>query len=114
LFTNAIKYRDRAEPFHVRVEIEEDPDAWCFRIRDWGIGVADGLEERIFQEGFRAPEAAAVARGEGVGLAVSRKIMQEMGGSLELKGNRNPTEFLLRLPKRAAVDSEAENRRRDQ
>jgi signal transduction histidine kinase len=114
LFTNAIKYRDRAEPFHVRVEIEEDPGFWTLRIRDWGIGVAQGLEQRIFQEGFRAAEAVSVAKGEGFGLAVSRKIMEEMGGSLDLASNRKPTEFRLRLPKRAAVDSESEKRRRDQ
>lgn len=67
---------------------------------DWGIGVAEGLEEKIFEEGFRA--AAAIesdVTGSGWGLTIARQLMREHGGDLILKNRAKPTEFDILIPK---------------
>jgi signal transduction histidine kinase len=80
--------------------VEENRDSFIFRFRDWGIGVQRGLEDRIFESGFRAPEALAKhVSGSGLGLSVARAVVHELGGDLRLVTNRKPTEFQMTLPK---------------
>lgn len=64
------------------------------KFKDWGIGVSKGLEEKIFEDGFRAPEAIdKYATGSGLGLTIARKIIRELGGDLKLVNDYKPTEF---------------------
>jgi signal transduction histidine kinase len=101
LFENALKYR-MSEDFRIKVEFADKGEDYSLRIRDWGMGVAPGLQERIFEEGFRAPEAIARVGGTGYGLTISRQMVRQMGGDLTLSNNASPTEFEISLPK---VDS---------
>jgi GAF domain-containing protein/two-component sensor histidine kinase len=101
LLINSIKY---AEPdparFTIRVALEETPDNFIVKFKDWGIGIKKELTEKIFEEGFRAPEAAQKnVTGTGLGLTIARKIMRKMGGDLILANNFKPTEFHMVLPK---------------
>ncbi len=101
VFINAIKYRDPADTFRMKIEAAEGRDFYTLRIQDWGIGVQSGYEEKIFEEGFRTPEAIQRVYGTGYGLAISRQIMRQMGGDIHLTRNQKPTEFQVRLPKHA-------------
>jgi signal transduction histidine kinase len=50
-----------------------------------------GLEEKIFQEWLRAPEAREEnIMGSGFGLTISRQSMREHGGDLILKNSYKP------------------------
>lgn len=102
LVTNSIKYAERdPEQFAVRLEVEETNEAFIIKFQDWGIGINQELEEKIFEEGFRTPEAQRMnVSGSGLGLTIARKIMKAMGGSLKLTNNFKPTEFKLTLPKK--------------
>ncbi len=101
LLTNSIKYSDRdPNEFAIRIWVEENAKNFIIVFKDWGIGVREGYEERIFEEGVRTPEAIKEANGMGLGLTISLKIMQEMGGELLLVNRRKPTEFHMILPKR--------------
>src|SRR5438477_8630302 len=91
LLTNAIKYRSDSG-LRMAIDIGEEEEAYVVSVRDWGIGVRRGLEDKIFREGFRAPEAIGRVQGTGFGLAISRQIMRQMGGDLRLSRNSNPTE----------------------
>lgn len=104
LLMNSIKYAKRnLDDFKISVEVEVKKYDFIIKFSDWGIGVEDGYEEKIFEEGVRTPEAMRRGvMGSGFGLTIARRIMQELGGNLKLGNNREPTEFLMILPKRPA------------
>jgi signal transduction histidine kinase/GAF domain-containing protein len=98
LFTNAVKYVKTPETFQIRIEAEETTDSYIIKFSDWGIGVPEGLDERIFADRFRAPVGKEIL-GSGLGLTIARELMREHGGDLILKNRQHPTEFQLIFPK---------------
>jgi signal transduction histidine kinase len=101
LLLNAIYYaEDDPEEFRIRISVDDVSDYFIIRFQDWGIGIVDGLEEKIFEAGFRSPEAhQSHVTGSGLGLAIARKVTRDGGGDLTLTNHRKPTEFQLTLPK---------------
>jgi signal transduction histidine kinase len=81
LLGNAIKYVPLGEAARVHVSARAlDDDTVRIEITDHGIGIQDGQHEAIFQELHRAhPEAYP---GNGLGLAICRRIVQRMGGAI--------------------------------
>ena len=70
------------------------------RVRDDGHGIPQSDAKRIFKA-FRksATEAAHSAPGVGLGLCLSRRLAQAMGGDLQLETYApNGASFLLTLP----------------
>ena len=101
LLTNSIKYADD-DPlkFEIRISVGEKRDAFVVRFRDWGMGVKKEYAEKIFEEGFRSPEAISKnVTGSGLGLTIARQIMREFGGDLRMVNESKPTEFTVILPK---------------
>lgn len=80
LVGNAIKFRSEAPP-EVHVSAERLPGAWAFRVRDNGVGVPPGYEDRIFEMFQRAPESVG-RPGSGVGLAICKKVVRLHGGEI--------------------------------
>jgi signal transduction histidine kinase len=69
-------------------------DQITIEIRDTGEGIPDDLLPRLFE-----PFASAKERGTGLGLAVSRRILQEHGGSIAVRlGTLRGTVFVVILP----------------
>ena len=108
LLINAIKYAGNdPSQFKVLLEVSEeghghsDGGNFIVKFKDWGIGVKKEEKDKIFQEGFRSLEAMKKVSGSGLGLNISRSIMQRLRGDLKLVNHRKPTEFHLILPKRA-------------
>jgi signal transduction histidine kinase len=102
LLENSIKYF-MGEPRDFRAEIvakRTDVNVtYTILFRDWGIGVPFDLRERIFDAGFRAPNAHEFhVAGEGIGLWLARTIVERHGGKLRLLNHQHPTEFLIELP----------------
>jgi CheY-like chemotaxis protein len=72
-----------------------DQDRVFLRVRDNGPGVPIEIRQRIFDPFFTTkPEGA----GTGVGLAISRSVMREHQGDLELEESDNGASFRLWLP----------------
>lgn len=99
LLINAIKYAE--DEFRVQISVERTRDAYyVVKFRDWGMGVRTDMMEKIFDDGFRTPEATTrYPNGSGLGLTIARKIMHAYGGDLRLASNHQPTEFQMILPK---------------
>jgi len=101
---NAVKYCDRHTDIQVQARLERDQVIVTFT--DQGIRVPPGLEEKIFEREFRAPEAREVApEGTGLGLFIVKEVMKLHNGSAsvecrELPGGRFRTTFTLKLPRR--------------
>lgn len=80
LIGNAIKFRgDQALKIHVRVV--RKGDAWCFSVRDNGIGFEQKHAERIFIIFQRLHEKDGYA-GTGMGLAITKKLVEHLGGEI--------------------------------
>jgi len=106
LLINAVKYAgENKEQFTIRIGFEQDLREYRIRFMDYGIGIDKGLEERVFDDGFRAPAAERlIVNGSGLGLYISRKLVREIGGDLRLVHLRNPTEFQVILPRSLEED----------
>jgi two-component system sensor histidine kinase VicK len=104
LFMNAVKYADSPDTFKIVIGAEEQSEHYVIKFCDWGIGVPEGLDEKIFEDRFRAPSVQGV-RGSGLGLTIARRLMREHGGDLFLKHGKNPTEFHLVFPKQSRSTS---------
>jgi PAS domain S-box-containing protein len=97
LIGNAIKYGPRAGRVTVLGEPATDGGV-AIRVLDEGPGIAGSERDRVFELLYRSPATAAQAAGSGIGLFVSRRLADAMGGSLSAQP-RDPcgAEFVLTL-----------------
>jgi signal transduction histidine kinase len=79
LIGNAIKYR-RAEDPVVKVSAHRDTTEWVFSVEDNGQGFDEQYAERIF--GLFQRLHGRDVEGTGMGLAISRKIVERHGGRM--------------------------------
>lgn len=100
LLINAIKYaEDDPDRFSIFIRVSRTREGYVIAFKDWGIGIQPQYADRVFEPGFRTPEARQKhVTGSGLGLSIARQIMQELGGDLRLASLRKPTEFHLVLP----------------
>jgi PAS domain S-box-containing protein len=83
LIANAIKFRGEAVP-RVAVTATADGGHWQFSVADNGIGIEAQYADRIFQMFQRLHERNAY-QGSGIGLAVTKKIVEQHGGRIWLE-----------------------------
>jgi signal transduction histidine kinase len=85
LVANAIKYSDKDE-VEIEIEISENGDLYEFCVRDNGPGIALKEQNKIFQI-FKvlAPTDKFGQPGNGIGLATVKKIIEKMGGTINLE-----------------------------
>jgi len=96
LLNNAAKYSAAGTP--IELVVTADGDHAEISVRDQGIGIAPHNLHAVF-EGYRTPAARRYAPGSGVGLDLSRRLVEAEGGSLSATSEpgRGST-FTLRLP----------------
>ena len=100
LVGNAIKFRGAAPP-RVEISAARDGRFWCFQVQDNGIGIAPRNHGRIFRI-FQRLHTREEYTGNGIGLSITRKIVERHGGSIWLESAPGQgTRFLFTLP---AVD----------
>jgi signal transduction histidine kinase/DNA-binding NarL/FixJ family response regulator len=107
LLGNAFKFSKAAEANRVGLALALDTTRKQLEIQvsDQGIGIAPDHHEAIFQEFFQVQSHARRAyEGTGLGLAMVRKIVSLMGGTIQL--DSAPGEgsvFTVRIPSQASV-----------
>jgi signal transduction histidine kinase len=101
LFGNSIKFAapaDDPDQFRVEVEAHHRGDDIHIRVRDWGIGFAEGFEEKAFEAGARGSQSfERSVHGFGFGLTLVRRIMAEHQGSAQVTSRIHPTEITLTM-----------------
>src|SRR5262249_34961078 len=123
--SNAIKFTEQGGvTFIVDVQGEEGAAAaggapartGCFRIEDTGPGIASEHLARILEPFEQVGRLSKRGEGTGLGLTISRRIMDQMGGSLRVEselGRGTVFELTLELSSSAPVaegDTPAWNR----
>jgi PAS domain S-box-containing protein len=79
---NAIKFTDQGG-VAIIVESGNRPDEIIFQVRDTGIGISPQQQDRIFLEFEQADSGAARQfAGTGLGLTISKRIIERMGGRI--------------------------------
>lgn len=99
LISNALKFTSPNVTPRIRIWAEEEDDRVRVWVADNGIGIEPQHQERIFGVFERLHQRAAYP-GTGIGLAMVRKAMERMGGTVGVesrvgKGSR----FWIELPK---------------
>lgn len=101
LLSNAVKYNRRGGGVTITVWAGE-PDEVVISVRDTGIGISDPADGRLFEPFQRVVDDRPVdgaSEGAGLGLAVSRRMVETMGGRIEVQSlvGRGST-FSVTLP----------------
>lgn len=102
LLDNAIKYSRGGRPPRVRIESSDTPTAWRLTVQDNGIGFDPQHRERIFGLFQRLPNSREF-EGTGAGLAIVRKILDRLGGTVRAESRPGGgATFIVELPKSPA------------
>jgi light-regulated signal transduction histidine kinase (bacteriophytochrome) len=97
LLSNALKFNGDKQP-RIVITARRDEQSWLFSFSDNGIGIEPEYAERIFVIFQRLHERTAYA-GTGIGLAMTRKIIENFGGKIWLDTSyTGGTRFCFTLP----------------
>ena len=97
LLSNSLKFSG-GKPPRVVVTVRRDEPFWVFSFSDNGIGIEPDYAERIFVIFQRLNERSAYA-GTGIGLSLTRKIIEYFGGRIWLDTTwTEGARFLFTLP----------------
>jgi signal transduction histidine kinase len=98
LINNAIKYSPRWQ--RVALSLRQEGETVKVSVRDWGVGVPESEQGRLFTRFFRASTAQGIP-GCGIGLALVKELVQMHHGAIELESSEgNGAMFTVTLPLR--------------
>lgn len=100
LLDNAVKCTGLKGHGQVKLQAEARRSGLEIHVIDNGVGIAEHELEKIFEKFYRVQDGpAAELGGTGLGLAVSRQIVQEHGGQLEVRSQVGQgSTFTVRIP----------------
>ena len=97
LLTNAIQYNQPAG--EVRVQLASQNGLAVLTVTDTGQGIAPADLPRVFGRFYRADQSRTGAGNAGLGLAITKAIIEAHGGTIEVASKENAgTTFTVRLP----------------
>ena len=101
LLDNAVKYGGDGR---VSVRVEPANGAVRILVADSGPGISFAEQQRIFEKFYRAgPELTRATGGTGLGLYISRELVQRMGGRLDVRSAPGAgATFVVELPRAQA------------
>ena len=97
LISNAIKFNNKQNGT-IEIDYCTDAEGHLFSFRDNGVGIEKKYFEKIFIA-FQALNVEEDFKSTGIGLAIVKKIIDQLKGSIEVSSVVNKgTQFLVRMP----------------
>jgi signal transduction histidine kinase len=98
LVSNAVKYNRPGGKVTVRADRD---DRWIvLEVSDTGLGIPETFRQHLFEEFYRVktPETQKIP-GTGLGLVICKRIVDELGGSIEVDSKEGEySTFTVKLP----------------
>ena len=83
LLGNAIKFTQQG---HVMLRVKQSNPSLVFEVEDTGIGISEDQQAKVFERFSQATvQTQAVYGGNGLGLAISKRLVELMGGEIGVK-----------------------------
>ena len=97
LISNAIKFTD--DGGKISISLKQDNDFAIIKIKDTGCGISKEVGKHIFDK-FYQGDTSHSAEGNGLGLALVKKVIDIIGGEISVKSQINKgTTFTIKLKK---------------
>jgi len=98
VLNNAAKYTNPGGRLELSVSTEKNMAV--IRFKDNGVGISRAMQKRIFEPFFQVKRGKLATEGLGVGLPLTRQLVEMHGGTIEVKsdGEGKGAEFTVRLP----------------
>jgi signal transduction histidine kinase len=97
LLVNAIKFTP--ENGQISLDCQIVKNAVEIHVEDTGLGIPPDEQERIFERFYQVDKARSGDRGYGLGLAISKQIVETHGGALSLMSQAGEgSHFMVKLP----------------
>ncbi len=110
LLRNALRYRKKEEPPHIHMSCKQERGEWLFSFRDNGIGIEPQYKDRLFIM-FSRLHGRGEYPGTGIGLAVSKRIVERHGGRIWVEseyGKGSTFYFTIPVPEQAGTNKGGE------
>jgi signal transduction histidine kinase/CheY-like chemotaxis protein len=106
LLSNAIKFTP--DDGSINVEVATEGAEVRISVNDSGVGIAADDQKRVFDEFSQVGDVAAREGGTGLGLALTRRLIEAHGGQIELESTLgHGSRFTVVLPGAAAPSASA-------
>ena len=102
---NSIKYRKKEKP-EIEIYSEKGKENIILYIKDNGIGIKKGEEQRVFEKGFTGTNGRIInQKSTGIGLYLSKKLCDKLGIGIELD-NENKEGIIVSIifPKNSYIE----------
>lgn len=106
LIRNAYKYSPDAK--EIIIESKKDDEGITVSVKDFGVGISEEDQKHVFDRFFRASSVAGSFPGLGLGLAISKQIVEKLGGKIWVESTLGKgSVFSFHLPIQAPpIDSD--------
>jgi len=98
LIENAIKFKKKTESPKIHISCKKGKDFYVFSVKDNGIGIEMQYQDRVFTI-FQRLHSAKDYPGTGIGLSISKHIIERHGGTIWFESKVNEgTTFYFTIP----------------
>lgn len=99
LLSNAVKYMDKDGKREITITLETRSTQAILTVTDTGIGIPANDLPHIFERFYRVQKREEAARGFGMGLAITKTIIDKLGGTIEARSTLgHGTTMIVQLP----------------
>lgn len=94
IIDNAIYATEKIKDKYINIEIYEKLKNYMFIVENNGKEIPDYIKTNIFKPGFTTKKD----KGEGMGLAISKEIIEKYNGEITFSSDKNKTIFKINIP----------------